>query len=671
MNSRLLLLVLPCLLLLTQCMPYEEEKLTEINWDLKDPNLQGLYNAQDQQLTDSLLPYFGHKDPTYRYAAAMAFASIKKTSETNVIDSLIALLKDDITGVRLAAAYALGQLGEERSQSALINAFQDTTANSDYLRKTVLEAVGKSASASYLPAISTTTTYLRTDTLLLEGQAWSIYRYALRQIVSPEGTAKMVSFLTKNNYPSSVRLIAANYLQRARNIQLDTFALDLVGAFKQETDPNIKMALALGLGKSQLPVARDALIQGLAGARDYRVKCNIIRSLSNFDYPSVAPTVFAALDDSNIHVSKAAASFFVNSGNTQEAVKYWRKAKEDTTLFWETRLSLYTAANKLLPLYFEVTKGRINQELKNFFAKSNDPYQKGMALKALAEFGWNYRHVKEQGFSSTSPIVRTATIEALGKIARNPKFRSFFGLGSRKVKTELGNYFKEAIQTGDVGMIAEAANLLGDPTLEFKEYVEDPAYLVSAQLGLKLPKEIETYNSLQKAIDYFNGVSNTLARSPEYNHPIDWRIVTETTVNTRAVIQTNKGSISLLFFPDAAPASLANFIQLARSSFYDGKNFHRVVSNFVVQGGCPRGDGYGGLNYSIRSELPPMYYNEEGFVGMASAGNHTECTQFFITHSPTPHLDGNYTIFAKVEQGMDVVHQLQVGDEIKRISIVN
>ena len=121
--------------------------------------------------------------------------------------------------------------------------------------------------------------------------------------------------------------------------------------------------------------------------------------------------------------------------------------------------------------------------------------------------------------------------------------------------------------------------------------------------------------------------------------------------------------------PEFAPGTVANFIALVRQGFYQDKTIHRVVPNFVIQGGCPRGDGYGSLDYTIRSELPPLYYDEAGYVGMASAGNHTECTQFFITHSPTPHLDGEYTIFARVTDGLEVVHQTQVGEYIKNIEL--
>ncbi len=122
-------------------------------------------------------------------------------------------------------------------------------------------------------------------------------------------------------------------------------------------------------------------------------------------------------------------------------------------------------------------------------------------------------------------------------------------------------------------------------------------------------------------------------------------------------------------FPRRAPATLSSFIRLINEGYYDGKAFHRVVPNFVVQTGCPRGDGYGSLDFTLRSELDNAYYNKEGYVGMASAGPHTEGTQFFITHSPTPHLDGRYTIFGEVVTGMDVVHKITVGDKIERIQI--
>ena len=119
-----------------------------------------------------------------------------------------------------------------------------------------------------------------------------------------------------------------------------------------------------------------------------------------------------------------------------------------------------------------------------------------------------------------------------------------------------------------------------------------------------------------------------------------------------------------------APGSVSNFVALSESNYYKGKYFHRVVPNFVVQSGCSRGDGYGGLDYTIRTELGPKYYDSPGYIGMASAGSDTEGTQWFITHSATPHLDGRYTIFGKVMEGMEVVHSIEVGDVIQDVRIM-
>jgi cyclophilin family peptidyl-prolyl cis-trans isomerase len=112
-----------------------------------------------------------------------------------------------------------------------------------------------------------------------------------------------------------------------------------------------------------------------------------------------------------------------------------------------------------------------------------------------------------------------------------------------------------------------------------------------------------------------------------------------------------------------------SFLKLARRGFYRSLSFHRVVPNFVIQGGDPRGDGWGGAGYSLRSEFSSLTY-ETGTVGIASAGKDTEGPQFFVTQSPQPHLDGRYTIIGKVVSGMAVVDTILVGDHILDVKIV-
>lgn len=669
-RKRFYLLLLPLLFFLIQCRPLQEEKLTDINWDFSDPEVVKLYNWQDQQNLDSLLAYFNHPNPTYRYGAAMAFGSFK---EERAIDSLVTLLQDEVIGVRTAAAYALGQIGNERAEAPLIGAFQakDTLSIADALNGTILEAVGKLGSDNQLVNLGTIKTYMRTDTLLLEGQARGIFNFAQRQMVNKNGTDRMVDFIVRRGYPQSVRLIAANYLARAKAVDLDSLSIvALSKTLAQDVDPDIRMALMLGLGKTKSPTAFNAIQNRLNVEKDYRVKCNAIRALGNFEFLSVEPIVTPMLDDKNQHVASTAANYFVKHGVARGANAYWRKAK-DTTLHWQTQMELYKATNKHMPAYFEITKGAVNQELKRILATAKNPYHKAAALDALAEYNWNYRFIKDQNFDGEETIIRTASVEALAKIARDPGFVAFFGAnGAKRVKKDLADAFEEAIVKRDPAMTATAAGVLREPSLDFKPYLDSLDFLEITLKKLSLPREVETYNELRKTIDFFAGVEESESYEIPFNHPIDWEILSGISSTTKAEMKTERGLITLELLPNVAPGTVVNFVQLAKNGFFDGKNFHRVVSNFVIQGGCPRGDGFGALDYSIRSELPPVHFKEGGMVGMASAGNHTECTQFFITHSPTPHLDGNYTIFARVIQGMEVVHQIEQDDIIESVTIL-
>ncbi len=650
-----------------ECVPPKEEVLTEISRNLRDSTLQLIINYQDQNLTDSLITFFYHKDPSYRYAAAMAFGS---TKEKSAIDSLVMLLKDPIPEVRMAAAYAIGQIGDAQGENALIEAFAqyDSTGRYRKANGAILEAVGKCASPSFLKSLGTISTYQPKDTVLLEGQAWGIYRYALRNIIAPEGTSKMLEFVNNPKFPFSVRMIAANYLGRAKGIDINANLQALSATLAAENDPKIKIPLVLGIGKIQSPEAGPVLLNQFQKEQDYRVKVNIIRALKNFDYEVARITILDALEDNNLPIAETAAEYFISNGMPQDATIYWQKAKEE--LPWQVQLKLYEAANKHLPNRYANYKGAINAELRRRIASAGNAYERASTFRALGDFGWNYQFLQRQVSLVQTAIEKTAIVEALAKIAQNPNFNTVFGISRNRVSRELSKAFLQAIKSQDVGSMSVAAGALRNENIDFRVLLQDSLNVIlEAQQLLPLPKAVEAYNEIQKTIDFFSGKTSQEPMTPKHNHPIDWAILSKVSTNVRASIQTSKGQINISLFPLLAPGTVANFIQLAVGDFFNGKVFHRVVPNFVIQGGCPRGDGYGSLDYSIRSELPLAHYDDEGYVGMASAGNHTEGTQFFVTHSPTPHLDGNYTIFAKVASGMEVVHQIEVGDTIKQITI--
>jgi cyclophilin family peptidyl-prolyl cis-trans isomerase len=138
--------------------------------------------------------------------------------------------------------------------------------------------------------------------------------------------------------------------------------------------------------------------------------------------------------------------------------------------------------------------------------------------------------------------------------------------------------------------------------------------------------------------------------------------------NVRAVVTTSKGSFTIEFLPEAAPLTVDNFVQLAQSDYYRNVTIHRVVPNFVIQDGDPRGDGNGGPGYTIRCEINQVPYDRAA-VGMALSGKDTGGSQWFVTHSPQPHLDGGYTVFGRVVMGMDVVDKIVRGDVIQSVVI--
>ncbi len=138
----------------------------------------------------------------------------------------------------------------------------------------------------------------------------------------------------------------------------------------------------------------------------------------------------------------------------------------------------------------------------------------------------------------------------------------------------------------------------------------------------------------------------------------------------RAIIETNVGVIELELYPQNAPKTVNNFVFLAREGFYDGISFHRVINNFMIQGGDPTGTGSGGSGYKFEDEIQgnPLKH-EKGVISMANAGPNTNGSQFFITHAPQPHLNGKHTVFGKVVVGQDVVDSIREDDKMEQVKI--
>ncbi len=136
-----------------------------------------------------------------------------------------------------------------------------------------------------------------------------------------------------------------------------------------------------------------------------------------------------------------------------------------------------------------------------------------------------------------------------------------------------------------------------------------------------------------------------------------------------AVFTTGRGVIRIKLHADKVPLTVANFVNLARRGFYDGLKFHRVIADFMIQGGCPQGIGTGGPGYRFEDEFHPELRHERGVLSMANAGPRTNGSQFFITHVPCPWLDGKHSVFGTVVEGLAVVDAVKGGDSITSVAI--
>jgi cyclophilin family peptidyl-prolyl cis-trans isomerase/HEAT repeat protein len=605
-----------------------------------DPVLVKIADLKDRRSADSLYSYFTHENSHYRKEAALAFGSIRDGEAVEKIGTL--LLSDPDPEVRKAAAFSLGQTASPNSSILLEQAASKEKDGKVIIE--ILEAYGKvTPKWSELSPSS--------DTSQEKGIAWSMYLAGLNGKMDDPNN-KIASALLQKNHSENTRLGAAHFFFRgARNFE-GQFA-EIAEAAQADPSMNVRMAATLALRKIKTDSSYKTLERIYKSDKDYRVRVNAIRAMRAFPFEQTKDQLLKALNDKNLNVGIEASevikatiteSFWIELANRVTDIKNWR-----------IQANLYEAILKV-----KENKSIID-EIKQAYEQSANPYQKAALITAMEQSLGSLDIIEQELFKSDIPVVRTSAAAALVSLNRNKKFQP----AQKKRFTDL--YIK-IIQTGDPALIGTVAEGLGDSTLGYRDVIKDFSFLNEAKKKLSLPKDNEALQPLESAIAYFEKRKKSSEVKNNFNHPIDWTLVKSIPKDQLAIVKTTKGNITLRLLVEDAPGSVANFISLANQNYFDQKFFHRVVPNFVIQSGCSRGDGWGSEDYSIRSEISSRKY-KTGSVGMASAGKDTEGTQWFITHSPTPHLDGSYTIFAEVESGMNVVDLIEVGDRILDVEI--
>lgn len=608
-----------------------------------DPILVKIIDFQDRRQTDSLVRFLLDKNPLYRREAAMALGSVQDSIASLQLGSM--LLEDPFVEDRRAAAFALGQTGGVASVNALIPALEDKEGT---VVQEVLMALGKTISKNDLDVLKK---FKAKDTTSQSGLAWGFYYVGLRGLADSLIISKSKGFLT-SGYSYQTRLGAAHFFSRGGKLESNFFDSELIAASLRDKSPFVRMAAVSALRKLDSAKSINPLLKILSTDTDYRVRIGAVRSLAGIDANRSTQAIINSLDDQNVNVGIAASEALRPKPLFREQIITKARAIKNPRI----QSNLYKAALTLSPTIELVS------EVKALYGNSKNDYQKTALLKALSVVTDAYLFIADELMTSTTFVIQTAAAQALSDINHRKEFNI-------KLEKEFAALYEKAILKGDPGVIGIMAAALCEPTLGYKEKITDFSFLTEAKKKLSLPKDIEALQPLEEAIAYFEGREKPVVGKSQFNHPINWELAKSIRKDQRVKIQTERGEVIIRLFVEEAPGSVTNFVELINMKYFDGKNFHRVVPNFVAQGGCNRGDGYGSEDYSIRSEFSMRVY-KEGSLGMASAGKDTEGTQWFITHSPTPHLNGRYTIFAEVESGMEIVNVLEVGNQIVKVSLL-
>jgi cyclophilin family peptidyl-prolyl cis-trans isomerase/HEAT repeat protein len=613
-----------------------EPKEVAIN-KFMDPVLLKIADFQDRRLRDSLLPYFESNNGQHRRDAILAFASIQDSSVVEAIRK--ALLHDQDLEVRKAAAYALGQT----KCAASCKILEEALNQEKVITSEIAEAFGKAVSDS-----------LSLPLKKRESSAWAYYRFGTNNKTGNAEVLACLDYLDKA-IDSSALKGAVHFLARSNALNNASENVSSLAEMKlwkiiDHPDAEVRMAGVYALRKIKTDLSLNKIIQKVRNDVDYRVRVNAVKSLQAFPFDKTRNELFAALNDPQPNVCISASEVIkqtINHASWNDVMLIAREHKS-----WRVQANLYEAA-------LSVTDNKeVAEEIQDAYKASVNPYQKAALIMALQHSVMSFGFVANEMFKTDIPVIRSSAAEALVGINHSNNF-------DKNLTQRFADLYRQAIDAGDPAIVGIISMALADSTLGYRKVFQDFSFLQNARKKLTLPKSYEALQPLEAAIAYFeNRPIQKLVNN--YNHPINWELVKRIPKNQSATIKTSKGNIVITLLVEEAPGSVSNFVELVNKRYFDHKIFHRVVPNFVVQAGCNRGDGWGSEDYALRSEFTERKY-KTGSVGMASAGKDTEGTQWFITHSPTPHLDGRYTIFAEVLEGMEVVHQLEIGDEILEV----
>jgi cyclophilin family peptidyl-prolyl cis-trans isomerase/HEAT repeat protein len=603
------------------------------------PTARAIALAEDRrQFRPDLERFLADLDPAVRARAALA---VGRLQDTTTVEALAPLLQDPSADVRREAVFALGQIGAKRAGPLLLPRLADRDGEVVLL---VLEALGKLGDkantrhvARYLGAANATERATAAVALWRLADSTALDPLlAHHDDPDPEVRWRVLYALEKIVAPDRVVLIAAQHAGAEPDPLVRAYAVRTMG---RQKSPRATAYLLQALGDAEVPVVVNAMraLQLIADTTCVRCGAALAARLSH-PHPYVRVTAATALGErfALVAADSAARAIVVDSLTAH-------LSDRDAA----TRAA---AARSLLAVRGAAALPRVDPLLRDTSIVTRTGVIDALRARALER---SQLDLLAPRLDPKAPLAERLTAADV--------------IGARR-ESQGAALLRAGLADSSVLFVAACASGLAEMKDSSSVSALSAAY-ARRVADVETDARIAIHDALRELVSaaFADSVAKAHpARDVVPMYPDDFA---EPPKERGAVLHTSKGEIEWSFYGREAPQTVKNFVRLARRGYFDGDLFHRVVPNFVIQDGDPTGTGSGGPGYTIRCEYNRQHY-APGMVGMALSGKDTGGSQWFITHSPQPHLDGRYTIFAHVTRGMDVVHRIVQGDRLLRVDIL-